>query len=151
SKFFEHFVAIADAINSMGGMGLWDEEDGFYYDLLRVDGRSTPLRVRCVVGLIPMLAVEPLEAKLIDRLPGFKKRMQWFIDNRRDLARQITYLESRASETHGAHLLLALPSRQKLERLLRYALDENEFYSSYGIRSLSRVHKARPFVGRLGP
>ena len=150
SKFFEHFVAIADAINSMGGMGLWDEEDGFYYDQLRVDGVSIPLRVRSMVGLIPLLAVEPIEAKLIARLPGFRKRTTWFLENRRDLARHITYLESAESQSHGPHLLLALPSRQRLERLLRYALDENEFYSPYGIRSLSRVHKARPYVGRLG-
>jgi hypothetical protein len=150
SKFFEHFVAIADAINSMGGKGLWDEEDGFYYDLLRVDGRSTPLRVRSIVGLIPMLAVEPLEQKLIDRLPGFKKRMEWFLKNRPDLARHITYMEPGSSATHGPQFLLALPSRPRLERLLRYALDENEFYSNYGIRSLSRIHKARPYVGKTG-
>jgi hypothetical protein len=149
SKFFEHFVAIADAINSMGGMGLWDEEDGFYYDLLRVDGTSIPLRVRSAVGLIPMLAVEPIEAKVIERLPGFKKRTAWFLKNRPDLARHITYLESGTSQTHGPHLLLALSSRQRLERLLRYALDENEFYSPFGVRSLSRIHKARPYVVRI--
>jgi len=150
SKFFEHFVAIADAINSMGGVGLWDEQDGFYYDQLRVEGASIPLRVRSMVGLIPLLAVEPIEAKLIDRLPGFRKRTKWFLENRRDLARHITYLESAESHSHGPHLLLALPSRHRLERLLRYALDENEFYSPYGIRSLSRIHKARPYVGRHG-
>ncbi|HEX9506908.1 MAG TPA: glucosidase, partial [Myxococcales bacterium] len=150
SKFFEHFVAIADAINSLGGMGLWDEEDGFYYDLLRVDGAAIPLRLRSAVGLIPLLAVEPLEGRVVDRLPGFKKRMKWFLENRRDLTRDITYLLPGQSPTHGEHLLLALPSRERLQRLLRYALDEKEFYSPYGVRSLSKIHQTMPYNQRIG-
>lgn len=147
SKFFEHYVAIADAINSMGSEGLWSEEDGFYYDQVRGEGSSTPLRVRSMVGLIPMLAVQVVEDKSIDRLPAFKKRIRWFLENRPALARQITYLERSANVQHG-RMLLAVPSRERLERMLRYVFDEREFLSPYGIRSLSRVHRERPFVLR---
>jgi len=149
SKFFEHFVAITDAMNSLGGTGLWDEKDGFYYDRLHLDGSSIPLRVRSMVGLIPLFAVEVLEQDLIDRLPGFRKRMDWFLKNRRDLSRQISYLESGDHHGHG-HRLLAIPSKARLERVLRYLLDEREFLSDYGIRSLSRVHHERPYVFNAG-
>jgi hypothetical protein len=144
SKFFEHFVAIADAINTLDGTGLWDEGDGFYYDHLHVDGRYVPMRVRSMVGLIPLVAVEVLEEDTIERLPGFGKRMRWFLENRQDLARHISYLE------REKHLrLLAIPSRRRLERMLRYLVDEEEFLSPYGIRSLSRAHRDRPFVCHL--
>ena len=146
SKFFEHFVAIADAINTHGGTGLWDEQDGFYYDQLHVNGQTIPLRIRSIVGLIPIFAVEILEAEVIDRLPGFRKRLQWFLDNRKDLAQHISYMDSvDKGEAHG-HRLLAIPSRERLQRLLRYVFDENEFLSPYGIRALSRVHKDKPYV-----
>src|SRR6185436_1040195 len=91
SKFFEHFVAIVDAMNHLGGSGLWDEQDGFYYDRLHAEGREIPLRVRSLVGLAPLFAVEILDDAVVDRLPGFKKRMRWFIENRKDLARHISY------------------------------------------------------------
>ncbi len=161
SKFFEHFVAIADAMNTLGGNGLWDEEDGFYYDQLHLDGREIPLRVRSLVGLIPLLAVEILEQDVIDRLPGFKKRLDWFLNNRKDLAGQISYM---AGDEHdgggqaaggaggaheGGHRLLAIPSRDRLVRVLRYMLDENEFLSPFGIRSVSRVHLDKPYVFRV--
>ncbi len=149
SKFFEHFVAITDAMNSLGGTGLWDEEDGFYYDRLHMNGASIPLRVRSMVGLIPLYAVEVLEADLLDRLPGFKKRMDWFLENRRDLARQISYLEEGRDHGHG-HRLLAIPSRERLARVLRYLLDEGEFLSPFGIRALSRVHENHPYVFHVG-
>ena len=145
SKFFEHFVAIADAMNTLGGNGLWDEQDGFYYDQLHVDGASMPLRVRSMVGLIPLFAVEVLEQDRIDAAPGFRKRMEWFLKNRRDLSRQISYMEAGGTNAH-AHRLLAIPSRHRLESVLRYMLDPNEFLSPYGIRSLSRIHSERPFV-----
>ena len=155
SKFFEHFIAIVDAMNELGGTGLWDEADGFYYDRLHVDGRVVPLPVRSMVGLIPLCAVEVLDQNTIDRLPGFKKRLDWFLTNRPDLARHITCMAP-ASTGHGAGpaagetgRLLAIPSRTRLERVLRYMLDEKEFLSPYGIRSVSRVHDARPFVLRL--
>jgi len=145
SKFFEHFVGIVDAMNAFGGTGLWDEQDGFYYDHLHVDGRSQSMRTRSMVGIIPLFAVEVLESSALDHLPGFKKRMEWFVANRRDLARHISYLEP--SVKHGpGRRLLAIPSRERLVRVLRYVLDENEFLSPYGVRALSRVHSARPYV-----
>ncbi len=143
SKFFEHFVAIADAMNSLGGTGLWDEQDGFYYDQLTVAGRATPLRVRSLVGVMPMVAVEILDDATLERLPGFAKRMQWFLDNRKDLAKRIGYLE--CSQTQVGLRLLAIPSRERLERMLRYVLDENEFLSPFGVRSLSKAHERAPF------
>jgi hypothetical protein len=149
SKFFEHFIAIADAMNTLGGSGLWSEEDGFYYDQLQADGQILPLRVRSIVGLIPLFAVEVLEQEVFSRLPGFCKRMQWFVDNRKDLAWHIAYMEG-LGENHQGRRLLAIPSRQRLERVLRYALDENEFLSPFGIRSLSRYHKDHPYVGKFG-
>jgi hypothetical protein len=146
SKFFEHFVAITDAINTHGGTGLWDDEDGFYYDQLRVDGRDIPLKVRSLVGLIPLLAVEVLDDDLLQRLPGFKKRMDWFLEHRPDLSQHISYCCLLDDGAGHCRRLLAIPSRERLERVLRYLLDENEFLSPYGIRSLSRVHKDRPYV-----
>jgi hypothetical protein len=148
SKFFEHFMAIVDAMNSFGGTGLWDEQDGFYYDKLDVGACSTPLRTRSMVGIIPLFAVDVLEEDVIDRLPGFKARMRWFLDNRKDLARHISSVDP-AGGVHG-HRLLAVPSRERLERVLRYVLDESEFLSPYGIRSLSRVHQSRPYVLEAG-
>ena len=146
SKFFEHFVAIADAMNTLGGSGLWDEEEGFYYDQLQIGGANLPLRVRSVVGLVPLFAAEILDQSTIDLVPGFRKRMEWFLHNRRDLARQISYMEMGGKT---AHRLLAIPSRNRLERVLRYLLDPNEFLSPYGIRSLSRIHREEPFLLRV--
>jgi Glycosyl hydrolase family 63 C-terminal domain len=151
SKFFEHFVAIVDAMNSLGGTGLWDDADGFYYDQLHVQGQDTRLKIRSIVGLIPLFAVEVLDDEQIDRLPGFKKRMQWFLDHRKDLAAYISYCQTDSADgTPGGsprgRRLLAVPSRERLERVLRYVLDEGEFLSDYGIRSVSRVHKDHPFV-----
>jgi hypothetical protein len=146
SKFFEHFVAIADAMNALGGTGLWDEQDGFYYDQLHVDGQSLPLRVRSMVGLIPLFAVEALEDDVMERLPGFRKRMQWFVENRGDLARHISYMEPEHGHIAHAHHLLAIPSRARLERVLKYLFDQDEFLSDYGIRSVSRHHLHHPYV-----
>jgi hypothetical protein len=149
SKFFEHFVAITDAMNTLGGTGLWDEEDGFYYDQLFVDGKSIPLRIRSLVGLMPLIAVEVLEEASMDDLGGFSKRMRWFLENRTDLARHITYMAKGGKAAAGSRLL-AIPSRARLERVLRYMLDENEFLSPYGIRSVSRFHEEHPYVFRAG-
>jgi hypothetical protein len=146
SKFFEHFVAIVDAMNSVGGRGLWDEEDGFYYDQLHAGDGIVPLRTRSMVGIIPLFAVEVLESRHLNRLPGFKKRMDWFLANRTDLARHISYLERSGHADHGTYRLLAVPSCERLIRVLRYVLDESEFLSPHGIRSLSRVHQERPYV-----
>lgn len=149
SKFFEHFVAITDAINTHGGTGLWDEEDGFYYDQLHADGRVIPLKIRSLVGLIPLLAVEVLDDELIQRLTGFKKRMEWFLEHRPDLNQHISYCCRQEDGAGHCRRLLAIPSRERLERVLRYLLDENEFLSPYGIRSVSRVHKDRPYIFRV--
>ena len=147
SKFFEHFIGITDAMNSLGGTGLWDEEDGFYYDQLKVDGQMIPLRTRSLVGLMPLIAVENLETTKINKLPGFKKRMEWFLDYRKDLASLVTYCEVCP---FTGNRMLAIPSRDRLRRALRYMLDENEFLSPYGLRSISRVHGEKPYVFRAG-
>jgi hypothetical protein len=144
SKFFEHFVAIADAMNHLGGTGLWHEEDGFYYDQLLIDERASPLRLRSMVGIIPLFAVELIDEGRMARLPGFAKRTRWFLKNRSDLAAQISYLEQRGCGRY----LLAIPSRDRLERMLRYVLDDQEFLSPHGVRSLSRVYRDQPFVLR---
>jgi hypothetical protein len=146
SKFFEHFVAIADAMNHLGGGGLWDDEDGFYYDQIRFPGHGIPLKVRSAVGLVPLIAVEALEDELIDRLPGFRKRFEWFLANRPELAAQISCMQPRG-DGH-THRLLAIPARDRLERVLRYMLDEGEFLSPHGLRSLSRFHAEHPYVFR---
>jgi hypothetical protein len=148
SKFFEHFMAIVEAMNHLGGSGLWNEEDGFYYDQLRVDGKSIPLKTRSMVGIIPLFACEILEVDVMKKLPGFSKRTEWYLENRQDLTEHIACLRSPGGgpvdEAHE-HRLLALPSRERLTRVLRYLLDENEFLSPYGLRSLSRFHRERPY------
>lgn len=145
SKFFEHFIDIVDAINTIGGHGLWDEETGFYYDQLLIDGQDArALYTRSVVGLIPLLAVEVLEGEDIDNLPGFSKRLNWFLQNRKDLSRYISYMEIGGQHKH-THRLLAILSRERLIRVLRYMLDEQEFLSPHGIRSLSRFHLEHPY------
>jgi len=147
SKFFEHFVSITDAMNTLGGTGLWDEQDSFYYDQIYTPGddHAHKLRVRSLVGLLPIIAVEVLEARQLDRLPGFKKRTEWFLKYRKDLARHITYME-RCAHDGGSHYLLAIPSKERLAMTLRYMLDENEFLSPFGVRSLSRVHEKHPYT-----
>jgi hypothetical protein len=144
SKFFEHFVAIVDAMNNIGGNGLWDEQDGFYYDQLSLEGKSIPLRVRSMVGMIPLFAVEILDGNVIDKLKGFRKRMQWFLDHRQDLARNVSYMKPKNSE--HTQFLLAIPTQKRLQRVLKYLLDEKEFLSPHGIRSLSRIHLEHPYV-----
>jgi hypothetical protein len=109
SKFFEHFIGITDAMNSLGGTGLWDEQDGFYYDQLKLVGRQIPLCTRSLVGLIPLIAVELIETSQIEKLPGFKKRMEWFLGYREDLKPLITYCES------CSHFLLGVRRQTLLE------------------------------------
>src|SRR5881296_462535 len=147
SKFFEHFIGISDAMNSLGGTGLWDEEDGFYYDQLKVEGQMIPLRTRSLVGLLPLIAVENLETEKINKLPGFKKRMEWFLNYRKDLAQLITYCEVCP---FTGNRMLAIPTRERLQRALRYMLNENEFLSPHGLRSVSRVHREKPYIFRAG-
>lgn len=147
SKFFEHFIDIAKAMNCLGGSGLWDDVDGFYYDQYHVDGTPHRMKIRSIVGLIPLFAVEVLEDQVLHALPGFRKRMEWFIQYRPELARQISCLET--TKTDGQkqiHRLLAIPSRERLERVLRYVLDEAEFLAPNGIRALSRYHAEHPYA-----
>jgi len=149
SKFFEHFVYIAHAMNNFGsgGHSLWDDEDGFYYDVLHLpDEGDHFLKIRSMVGLIPLFAVETLEPEAIDRLPGFKRRMQWFIDNHPDVPEHIDMTQRSAT---GVRLLLSLVSKAKLPRVLSRMLDETEFLSPYGVRALSRFHKDHPYVLRF--
>jgi hypothetical protein len=149
SKFFEHFMAIVEAMNHLGGSGLWDEEDGFYYDQLRVDERSVPLKTRSMVGIIPLFACEVLEVEVMERLKGFSKRTDWYLRNRRDLTEHIACLKATGGADHE-HRLLALPSRERLVRILHYLLDENEFLSPFGLRSLSKYHQEHPFEFHTG-
>ncbi len=142
SKFFEHFVAITDAINQFGGSGLWDEKDGFYYDQLKVNGDIVPLRIRSLVGLIPLIAVEILDEDLVEKMPGFSKRMKWFLNHRKDLEQLISYCKL---STEGGMRLLAIPSKNRLLQMLKYVFDENEFLSPFGIRSLSKIYAKTPF------
>jgi hypothetical protein len=154
TKFFEHFLYIAAAMTEMGDAegegpsGLWDEQDQFYYDMLNLpDGTRVPLRVRSLVGLIPLCAVEVLESDTMALFPGFAARMRWMLTHRKDLAA----LVSRWGEP-GKHdrLLLSLLRRQRMTALLERMLDETEFLSDHGIRSVSKIHASAPFVYDFG-
>jgi len=145
TKFFEHFLSIAQAMSGMGreGTGLWHEADGFYYDALNLpDGTVKPLEIRSMVGLIPLFAVETLEPEMLERLPKFRERMEWVLENRPDLAS----LVSRWDEPgRGQRHLLSLLRGHRMKCLLRRMLDESEFLSTYGVRALSRYHLEHPF------
>ncbi|PYN58526.1 MAG: glucosidase [Candidatus Rokuibacteriota bacterium] len=143
SKFFEHFVYIAHAMHTLD---LWDEGDGFYYDVLRADGRACRLKVRSMVGLIPLFAVETLEPEAVDKLQSFRRRMQWFIDNHPEFREHV---EASSKPGVGLRRLLSVVSREQLPRVLGYMLDEAEFLSPHGVRAVSRVHKDRPYVLEL--
>ncbi|HJT22302.1 MAG TPA: glucosidase [Nitrospira sp.] len=145
SKFFEHFVYICRAMNNIGGeqIELWDRTDGFFYDVLHLpNGEKHPLKIRSMVGLIPLFAVETLDSELVDNLPRFKHRMQWFIENRSDFSQ---HLETQSYDG-GVRRFLSLVNRDRLRSVLRYMLDEREFLSPYGIRALSRYHEKHPYV-----
>ena len=155
TKFFEHFIAITDAMNTLGGTGLWNEQDGFYYDQIRMGEQVTQLKVRSLVGIIPLLAVEVLESDTIDRLPDFKCRMEWFLKYRKDLpwAETLAGSHDRDQGPHSAassHRLLAIPTKDRLARVVKYLLSESEFLSPFGIRSVSRHHQANPYVFHVG-
>ncbi|HZK91120.1 MAG TPA: glucosidase [Stellaceae bacterium] len=145
TKFFEHFLLIAEAMTNIGGndIGLWDETDEFYYDVLELSGKNPePMRVRSMVGLIPLFAVEVLDGELISGLPDFTKRLHWFLDHRPELARLVSrWLDESADERH----LLSLLRGHRMKCLLRRMLDETEFLSEYGIRSISKFHENHPF------
>jgi mannosylglycerate hydrolase MGH1-like protein/glycosyl hydrolase family 63 len=146
SKFWEHFLYIAHAMNKRGDddLRLWDQQDGFFYDVLHLpEGKPFPMKVRSMVGLIPLFAVETLEPELLDRLPEFKRRMEWFIQNRPDLTANVACMRTPGN---GERRLLSIVSQDQLRSVLRFMLDENEFLSPYGIRAISRFHKDRPYT-----
>jgi Glycosyl hydrolase family 63 C-terminal domain len=150
SKFFEHFLYIAAAMNSIGdqGYGLWDEEDGFYYDVLRLpDGTHFPMKVRSAVGLIPLMAVQTVDLSVLKKLPDFARRMRWFIENRPDLRENISRLDDQGV---AGRRMLSIIWPDKLRRILARMLDESEFLSPYGLRSLSKVHKDNPYTLEAG-
>ncbi|MBX3407174.1 MAG: glucosidase [Phycisphaeraceae bacterium] len=149
TKFFEHFIAITDAMNTLGGTGLWDEADGLYYDQISLGDKATRLPIRSLVCLIPILAVEVLDSATIDRLPDFKRRMEWFLKNRTDLSWHATCACAHAGQHAGARLL-SIPSRARLERVLSHMFDESGFLSPFGVRSVSKHHEREPFVLHAG-
>jgi len=146
SKFFEHFVHISRALNNIAGEGieLWNAEDGFYYDVLHLpDGRPFPLKIRSMVGLIPLFAIEALVSDVVDNHPGFKRRMQWFIENRPELGE---YVETQTTPDLRVRRILSLVNPKRLRQVLRYMLDEAEFLSPHGVRAMSRIHREHPYT-----
>jgi hypothetical protein len=145
SKFWEHFVYIAKAMNNLdeAGISLWDEADGLFYDVLHTpDGGRVPMKVRSMVGLIPLFAVQTLEPDTLDRMPSFKRRLNWFIANRPELTENMACM---GTEGMNERRLLSITSRNQLERILKVMLDESEFLSAYGIRAVSRRHLDDPY------
>jgi hypothetical protein len=146
SKFLEHFLYIADAMNNLGddGVSLWDEADGFYYDVLHMpDGANATLRVRSLVGLIPLFAIETLEPKVLESMHGFRGRFDWLIANRPDLTKQVASMHTKGAKERR---LLSVVSPERLRSVMRYLLSESEFLSPHGVRALSRFHEAHPYV-----
>jgi hypothetical protein len=149
TKFFEHFLQIAEAMSSMvsEGVGLWDDEDQFFYDVLHLpDDRKIRLKVRSMVGLIPLFAVETLEPELLEKLPDFRRRLEWFLEYRPDLASLVSHW---MEPGRGQRRLLSLLRGHRMKKLLQRMLDESEFLSDYGVRALSRVHRGQPYLFRV--
>jgi hypothetical protein len=146
TKFFEHFLYIAEAMTNLGGqdIGLWDETDQFFYDelILPNDG-IIPLRVRSMVGLIPLYAVETLDPGLLAKLPDFSARLEWFLAHRPKLAQLVSHWEVPGL---GERRLLSLLRGHRMKMLLQRMLDETEFLSDYGVRAVSKAHEANPYV-----
>jgi len=150
SKFFEHFLSIAEAMGSMysNDVGLWDEQDQFYYDVLNLpDDERVLMRIRSLVGLIPLFAVETLEPELLANLPGFRGRLEWFLNHRPDLASLVSHWQSPG---RGERRLLSLLRGHRMKKLLKRMLDESEFLSDFGVRAISRVHLDHPFELKVG-
>ena len=151
SKFLEHFVAIAEATHDICKGGLWHEEDGFYYDLLRVNGEEKPMAILSLVGLLPICSVEILAESVIDRLPLFKRRMEWFLEHNKIFERdESSFIFGKEEDgTQVGKILISMASRSRLERVLKILFDEDHFLSPYGIRSLSKSHEKHPFKIKL--
>ncbi|MEL6189413.1 MAG: glucosidase, partial [Myxococcota bacterium] len=148
TKFFEHFLHIAEAMTDMAGesVGLWDEQDKFYYDVLQLpSGEKVTLRLRSMVGLIPLFAVEVLEHDLLEKLPEFRARLDWVLHNRPNLARLVSNWQD---ENEGRQHLLSLLRGHRMKRLLSRMLDPDEFLSDFGVRGLSKVYEEVPYVFR---
>ena len=146
TKFFEHFIHIAEAMNDIGeaGIGLWDEEDKFYYDVLNLpDGSTMPLKVRSMVGLIPLFAVEVLEPESLAKAPEFARHLKWFLNHRPDLARLVSKWQEPG---RGERQLLSLLRGHRMKCLLRRMLNETEFLSDYGVRAISKIHEVHPYI-----
>jgi hypothetical protein len=149
SKFWEHFLYIARAMTYRGhdGVSMWDDEDGFFYDVLHMpDDSHIPLKVRSMVGLIPLFAVETIEPEMLERMPGFRRRMEWFIANRPDLIGNVACMRTKGM---AERRLLSILTPDQLRRVLRYMLDEGEFLSQHGIRALSKRHHSDPYILRM--
>ncbi len=149
TKFFEHFMYIAGAMNNLAGEGieLWDAEDEFFYDVLHLDHANMRLKIRSMVGLIPLFAVETIDPALIDQLPRFKRRMEWFLKERPDLAGLVSHWEVPGM---GERRLLALLRGHRMKRVLARLLDPTEFLSDFGVRALSKYHEQHPYVFNFG-
>lgn len=145
-KFFEHYLYIAKAMENFANQkqGLWNDEDGFFYDVLKMsDGESIPLRLRSTVGLIPLFAVEIIDDKMLEKMPKFRERMEWVLRNKKDLANLVSHWEEKGE---GQKHLMSILRRNRLRKVLQRMLDENEFLSQYGIRAMSKVYEKNPFV-----
>jgi hypothetical protein len=145
SKFFEHYIAIIDAINGLGGNGLWDEEAGFYFDQLTTDNQPPrALKVHSIVGIVPLFAICILHREDVERLPGFRKRMQWFLENKLDLARHVSNVETTDPGLRSSKFIALVP-KERLLRILTRVLDETAFLSDHGVRALSKFHADHPY------
>jgi len=145
-KFFEHYLYIAEAMENLGDdkEGLWNEEDGFFYDVLQLgNGESVSLRLRSIVGLIPLFAVEVIDHSLLEKMPNFKIRMEWVLKNKPELTKLVSHWDE---EGHGRKHLMSILRKNRLKKVLTRMLDEKEFLSSYGIRAMSKVYEENPFV-----
>ena len=144
-KFFEHYLYIAEAMENLSNdkNGLWNDEDGFFYDLLQQsNGESIPLKLRSYVGIIPLFAVEVIDHELLEKMPKFQERMEWILKNKKDLANLVSHWEK---EGEGRKHLMSIVRRTRLKKVLHRMLDEKEFLSPYGIRSMSKVYEENPF------
>src|SRR5207248_9132782 len=146
SKFWEHFIYIAKAMNNLAddGISLWNDDEGLFYDVLHThQGTHLAMRVRSTVGLIPLYAVQTLEPDTLDHMPAFRRRLEWFIENRPDLTANMVCMRT---EGHAERRLFSITGREQLERVLKVMLDEEEFLSPYGIRGLSRRHRDQSYT-----
>ena len=146
TKFITHYARIVEAMNDFGGTGLWDEEDGFYYDHLQLAEQSIPIKVRSIVGFIPLLATSYVTPEQNSRNPGYQIRLQWFLKNRPELAARLIEINGPAAASNDSIHLLTVTPRVRLEKILRYMFDEGEFLSPHGIRSVSKFHEKHPYT-----